>query len=272
MDKFLYEPKNSMIKQSFSAREIEEPLNGDGFGVGWYHKDISPEPALFVSIYPAWNNRNLRYLAPKVRSECLVAHVRAASVGDVSESNCHPFHYKNYLMLHNGGVEEFIKIKRRLTGLLQEDKYCWIKGQTDSEHLFAVVLDKLEKHGGNFTTEHIANSFEEMIDDLKKAMKDAGIKDPAYLNMVFVDGEKMVGMRYVTDPAEKPLTLYYSEGSHYVCEDGVCQMLPATPEEKSVMIVSEKLTEIAEDWRPIPDNHFVLVNPDLSVKLRKVAV
>ena len=43
----------------------------------------------------------------------LVAHVRAASVGDVSESNCHPFHYKNYLMLHNGGVEEFIKIKKK---------------------------------------------------------------------------------------------------------------------------------------------------------------
>lgn len=270
MDKFLYEPKNSMIKQSFSAREIEEPLNGDGFGVGWYHKEISPEPALFVSIYPAWNNRNLRYLAPKVRSECLVAHVRAASVGDVSEANCHPFHYKNYLMLHNGGVEDFIKIKRKLTSSLHDDRYKWIKGQTDSEHLFAVFLDKLAQKKKDFGADDIADSFEEMIFDTKKAMKEEGITDPAYLNMVFVDGERMVGLRYVSDPKEKPLTLYYSEGSRYVCENGACQMLPATPDEKSVMIVSEKLTEIAEDWRPIPDNHLVLVYKDLSVKMRKV--
>lgn len=271
MDKFLYEPKNSMIKQSFSAKEIEEPLNGDGFGVGWYHREISPEPAMFVSIYPAWNNRNLRYLAPKVKSECLVAHVRAASVGDVSEANCHPFHYKNYLMLHNGGVDEFIKIKRRLTSSLHEDRYRWIKGQTDSEHLFAVFLDKLEARKKDINAEDVADSFEEMIVDMKAAMKEEGITDPAYLNMVFVDGERMVGLRYVSDPSEKPLTLYYSEGSRYVCEDGACQMLPATADEKSVMIVSEKLTDFAEDWRPIPDNHLILVKKDLTVSFRKVS-
>jgi len=39
-----------------------------------------------------------------------------------------------------------------------------------------------------------------------------------------------------------------------------------------VMIVSEKLTEYAKDWRPVPDNYFVLVNKDLEVELRKVAV
>ncbi len=272
MDKFLYEPKNSMIKQSFSAKEIEEPLNGDGFGVGWYHKEISPDPATFVSIYPAWNNRNLRYLAPKVKSECLVAHVRAASEGDVSEANCHPFHYKNYLMLHNGGVDDFIKIKRTLTNSLDEDRYRWIKGQTDSEHLFAVFLDKLAKRGANINADDVADSFEEMILDMKAAMQQAEISEPAYLNMVFVDGERMVGLRYISDPGEKPLTLYYSEGSRYVCEDGMCHMLPATPEEKSVMIVSEKLTEFAEDWKPIPDNHMILVKKDLSVSLRKVIV
>ena len=35
LDKLLYRPKNSLINQSFRAREREEPLNGDGFGVGW---------------------------------------------------------------------------------------------------------------------------------------------------------------------------------------------------------------------------------------------
>ncbi len=87
MGELLYAPADSIIKQSYAAREIEEPLNGDGFGVGWYHHDRTPDPAVFVSVTPAWNNRNLRYLAPKVRSHCIVAHVRAASEGDVAEAN-----------------------------------------------------------------------------------------------------------------------------------------------------------------------------------------
>ena len=33
-DKLLYQPKNSLIRQSTNAKEIEEPLNGDGFGIG----------------------------------------------------------------------------------------------------------------------------------------------------------------------------------------------------------------------------------------------
>ena len=98
IDKLLYQPKNSLINQSINAKELEEPLNGDGFGIGWYVADVNYEPVTFVSINPAWSNRNLRNLAPKIRTECFIAHVRAASVGEVSESNCHPFQYKNLLM------------------------------------------------------------------------------------------------------------------------------------------------------------------------------
>ncbi len=98
IDKLLYQPKNSLINQSINAREIEEPLNGDGFGIGWYVPEIHLEPVTFVSVNPAWSNRNLKNLAQKIKTECLIAHVRAASVGEVSESNCHPFQYKNLLM------------------------------------------------------------------------------------------------------------------------------------------------------------------------------
>ena len=270
MDKFLYEPENSMIKQSISAKELEEPLNGDGFGVGWYSPTISNNPAVFVSVYPAWNNRNLRYLAPKIISGSIIAHVRAASVGDVSESNCHPFHFDNMLMAHNGGVEQFDKIKRPLKNQLSDEQYLWIKGQTDSEHLFALFLESLRKKGEKFTADDVADSFQDMINQLRELMTKYGIEEEAYLNMVFVDGERMVGLRYVSDSSIDPLSLYYSEGSKYVCEDGACHMVPSEGADRSVMIVSEKLTSIAEDWRPIPKNHMILVYKDLSIGFRKI--
>ncbi|MEQ8425861.1 MAG: hypothetical protein RIA63_14180, partial [Cyclobacteriaceae bacterium] len=61
-DKLLYQPNNSLIKQSISAKEIEEPLNGDGFGIGWYVPELDNTPVNFVSVHPAWNSRNLRNL------------------------------------------------------------------------------------------------------------------------------------------------------------------------------------------------------------------
>jgi glutamine amidotransferase len=269
IDKLLYQPKNSLINQSFNAREIEEPLNGDGFGVGWYVPELNYEPITFVSINPAWSNRNLRNLAPKIKTDCMIAHVRAASVGDVSESNCHPFQYKNILMAHNGGVENFPKIKRHLRHPLSDDLYNWIKGQTDSEHLFAFLLNDLFAKHKSISPDAVVDSFENTFSEVKKLMADYGITEPAYLNMVFTNGLFFVGTRYCTDPKEEPLTLYHSEGSRYVVEDGISRMEAPDDDDQAVLVVSEKLTDDSY-WTMIPANHFVIVEPTLNVRIRPI--
>ena len=270
IDKLLYQPKNSLINQSINARELEEPLNGDGFGIGWYVPEVNYEPVTFVSVFPAWNNRNLRNLAPKIKTECLIAHVRAASVGDVSESNCHPFQYKDFLMMHNGGVENFPSIKRHLREPLTDELYNWIKGQTDSEHLFAFLLNYLLKTHATVTPDAVTDAFEHTFLHLKKLMKENGIAEPAYLNMVFTNGLFIVGTRYVSDASEEALTLYHSEGSRYVCEDGVCQMADPDEKDEAVLIVSEKLTDVKQDWKEIPGNHFVIVDQSLKVEIKPI--
>ncbi len=127
IDKLLYQPKNSLVNQSINAREIEEPLNGDGFGIGWYVPEVNYEPVTFVSVNPAWSNRNLLEPRSERSTGRIVIHIRAASVSEVSEANCHPFQCKNLLMAHNGGVEEFGKIKRKLREPLTDEMYNWIK-------------------------------------------------------------------------------------------------------------------------------------------------
>jgi predicted glutamine amidotransferase len=168
IDKLLYQPKNSLVNQSVNAKEIEEPLNGDGFGIGWYAKEVNDEPVTFVSVNPAWSNRNLRNLAPKIRTDCFVAHVRAASVGEVSESNCHPFQYKDLLMMHNGGVENFSAIKRKIREPLSDEIYNWIKGQTDSEHIFAYLINHLYSKHKTVSPRTVIDSFEHTFSFLKK--------------------------------------------------------------------------------------------------------
>ena len=269
IDSLLYQPKNSLINQSFNAKEIEEPLNGDGFGIGWYVPEVNNEPVTFVSVNPAWSNRNLRNLAPKIKTECLIAHVRAASVGEVSESNCHPFQYNNVLMAHNGGVEEFGKIKRHLRSPLSDELYNWIKGQTDSEHIFASLLNYLKSNHNTITPETVVDSFEHTFRNIKHLMTKYDIREPAYLNMVFTDGNFMVATRYVSDDKEEPLTLYHSEGSRYVVEDGITRMEAPKDDDQAVLVVSEKLSD-DKDWTMIPANHFVIVEQSLNVRVKPI--
>lgn len=268
LNELVIKPKNSLVKQSVKAREAEEPLNGDGFGIGWYDHKIDPTPALFTSIRPAWNDRNLIYLANKIHSNCIFAHVRAATEGGVSETNCHPFHYKNFLFMHNGNIGGFNVIKRYLRRDLSDNIYDWVKGQTDSEHLFAIFLDLFEKKKAKHTAEDMAFILEEAIRLIEKVKLKFGVTEPSYINATVSEGKQLVAIRWVTDASLTPSTLYYSEGSKYECVDGVCKMNTEHNNEHSVLVVSEKLTSSRSDWNEIPPNHMLLINEDLSLKSR----
>lgn len=265
----LYKPKNSLINQSVNAREIEEPLNGDGFGIGWYVPEVNNEPVTFVSVNPAWSNRNLRNLAPKVRTGCMIAHVRAASVGEVSESNCHPFAYKSLLMAHNGGIESFGLVKRKLRDPLSDEMYNWIKGQTDSEHIFAYLVNYLNTNHKTVTPDAVADAFENTFAFIKQLMKQTGITEAAYLNMTVTDGTFIVGTRWVSDPKEEPLTMYHSEGSRYVVEDGNTRLEAPKDDDNAVLVVSEKLTD-GPEWTALPKNSLVMVENDLNVRIKAI--
>jgi predicted glutamine amidotransferase len=190
--------------------------------------------------------------------------VRAASVGEVSESNCHPFQYKNLLMMHNGGVENFASLKRQIREPLSDEFYNWIKGQTDSEHLFALMLHFLFKEGKSIDSEGVIQAFERMFDHLQKLMVQHNITEPAYLNMVVTNGLFVVGTRFITDPKETPLTLYHSKVAQFAVENGIGQMRQAEMGDRSILVVSEKLSD-DKDWTMVPPNHFVIVDPELTV-------
>ena len=100
-------------------------------------------------------------------------------------------------------------------------------------------------------------------------MKEVGITEAGYLNMMVTNGKFFVGTRYVTDPEEDPLTLYHSEGGRYVVEDGISQMKAPQDHDEAVLVVSEKLTEDSH-WTLIPPNHFVVVDHDLNVRIRPI--
>jgi ergothioneine biosynthesis protein EgtC len=270
----LYRPVNSLIMQSHHAREREEPLNGDGFGVGWYVPEIDPGPCVQRSVTPAWSNHNLQNLAAKTRAAHLFAHVRAASPGmAVTETNVHPFSYDRFMWMHNGFVANFHQIKRQLRDSLKDEFYNMIQGTTDSEHVFALFLNSLRVAFSEMDAAEMRRALVETIAHLNELARDAGITEASFYNFAVTDGRAMVISRYCSAEGIKGASLHYSRGTRFEClPDGICDMHSVAQDQaaSSVIVASEMLTDDPDDWLDVPDNHTITVLPDFSVELSPI--
>ncbi|WP_455200907.1 class II glutamine amidotransferase [Kaarinaea lacus] len=267
MSDLLLKAEQSLIMQSYKAKEREEPLNGDGFGVGWYTPEIDPVPCVFTSIQPAWSNRNLFHLSEKIRSTCFFAHVRAATPGAfVSEFNCHPFQYEQFLWMHNGKITEFPKIKRTLRESLHDDYYNFIQGTTDSEHAFAVFLNKLGDKIRDYSTTDLLDALIATIYQIKDWQAQAGITDSSSLNFAITDGQSILVSRYATNTEVEPPTLYISSGEQLEIREGKYRMIASKHRPNAVIVASEPLTADRSDWKQVVKNHLVMVSPEQHIQ------
>ena len=260
------EPSHSLIRQSFMSEEREEPLNGDGFGVAWYAHSLSELPAVFKDISPAWNNSNLLNVARVVESACIMAHVRAASSGlPVTQLNCHPFAWHDLAFMHNGDLGGFQHIRRKLLAGLSDEAFSWIKGSTDSEHIFALFIDayaaQADRCEGVERLEAALRATLATLNELLDALPDRAGADPSYLNLAVTDGRSAVLCR-VASHEQEPESLYMIGGRQYECVDGLCVMQPGSS--SAVLIASEPLS-VDEGWTKVPRNHIVAIPPDRKV-------
>lgn len=274
MSALVTEPKNSLIHQSFESQEREERLNGDGFGVAWYthEQDAALEPGLFRSITPAWNNVNLQSIARVVKSHCFLAHVRAATqVRSVSEANCHPFVHGAFTFMHNGDLAGFARYRRELLASLSHEAFETIRGSTDSEHLFALLVDELLQRPALAPLERLATSMQAMMARALALAQQAG-DEPSYLNMAASDGHCAVTTRFTTERDYAGESLHLHRGRRYVCEEGVCRMVPAEKNASGAVIVASERMSDDPGWELVPRNHMVLVSPRREVTLRALAL
>ncbi len=260
LSSLLVEPSHSLIRQSVHSDEREEPLNGDGFGVAFYAPQFSPEPALFRSISPAWNNRNLLELSRITQSGCILAHVRAATQAlEISEPNCHPFTFGRYAFMHNGDLGGFLRGRRRIIGRMPDRIFETIRGTTDSEHLFGLVLSRIpeaDHENAQTLADALVGGVREAISILRE---DSGAEEHCYLNIVLANGRSAVACRYTTDLPDGADSLYLNWGKRYACEGGLCRMLDADEASGSVIVASEPLSQ-EPGWHPVPTNHLVLID------------
>ena len=186
LESLLVDPAHSLLRQCWEPRhQASGVVNADGFGVGWHDRARRPEPALYRSTLPMWADRSFLSLAGLVDAGSVLAAVRSATPPLPTEvSATPPFADGPWLFAHNGTVAGFRDgAAARLRRTLSERREAAIAGPTDSEVVFALVLDRLD--AGASPAAALAGA----VEAVQAASADGGA--PSRLNLVLTDGRRV---------------------------------------------------------------------------------
>jgi gamma-glutamyl hercynylcysteine S-oxide hydrolase len=245
LSSLVLDPQHSLLVQSYAPREMMSGVvNADGFGAGWYAPEVDGEPAIYRSNAPIWADRSFASIAPRVRSSTVFAAVRSATPGlPAEESGVPPFASGPYLFAHNGAIKDFRQmVMRPLRGLLSDASYSELLGVTDSETIFALLLDRLREakaRPGDVGT--LAEATAETVHQVSGTCAKLGAY--AALNVGVTDGEAFIFARHSTKGPGN--SLYFVENSE------------AFPD--AVVVASERLNG-NDGWQRVPDRHLLVVS------------
>jgi predicted glutamine amidotransferase len=244
LERVVTRPAHSLVDQSLHTQLNYHngavlPTNGDGFGIGWYG-DLE-EPCIFKDEHPAWSNPNLQNLCRHIRSRLFFAHIRATTTGAVQRTNCHPFCYKNWMFQHNGGANDFGKIRRDLHREISPEIYPWLQGTTDSETFFLLSL--------SFGLEtDVKSAFEKAILCFRQAAKARGTDGQLNLSCALSDGETLYTIRYAENTPIK--SQFYSTHPELLSD---FTRHEAHALKDSVLFLSEPVG-LGDKWVEAPEN------------------
>ncbi|GGN79955.1 class II glutamine amidotransferase [Nocardia rhizosphaerihabitans] len=239
----LFRPEHSLIDQSLHSRLGATTTNGDGFGVGWY--GIGAEPAVYKSIEPAWNDRNLREIAGQVRTPMLLAHVRASTGTAVQRSNCHPFRHGRWLWVHNGALRGFHETRRDLLAAVEPALFAEIEGSTDTETLFYLALT-FGLVDDPFGAVARAVGF---VEDVGHAY---GVDHPVQMTVATTNGEFLWVFRYSSERQSRSL-FFSTELSALRALHPEVEVLRELGSETR-FVVSEPLRDLSGAWNEVPES------------------
>src|SRR6185369_16667954 len=190
-------------------------------------------PWVYRSTQLAIYDRNLQALARKVRATCLLAHLRGVAYDTravISEANVHPFLFDGarLSLAHNGQLARFDEIKFPLLAHIRPEIARRIRGSTDSEWVYALLLSQFDDPSADLPAQEIARGVEATLRVIGKVRRELRIKTFSPMNLFLSDGNDIVVACYTFDfgrfegleddhqpPSERALRVLYTTGRSY---------------------------------------------------------
>ena len=278
LDDLLYKPDVSFVNQTHRAALLHR-LNLAGCGIlAWDARSELPDvPHVYRTTQLAIYDRNLLAMARKVKATCVLAHLRGVAYDAraiISDQNLHPFLFDGarLALAHNGQLHRFDEMKPALWPLLVPELARAIRGSTDSEWIYALLLSQLPDPYADLTAQDIAAALQSTLRVLGQLRRSLGIHTFSPMNLFVSDGNDIVAACHTFDhgnydglgddyhpPEESLLRIWYTTGHSYGLHDGEWKMRGAEADASSCIIASEPLTLDKASWRMVPMQHVVYV-------------
>lgn len=233
---------------SFVSQSHENP---DGTGLGYF--DQRGSPILDKEPLAAFEDQAFQREAKQISSTSFISHIRFATTGAKTPENCHPFAMDDRLFAHNGVLGALDRVEARLG----KDR-ALIRGQTDSEHYFALITKEIREHAGD-----VEAGIEAAVNWLAENVPVCSI------NFVLATPNDLWAFRY--PETDKLYVLERRAGGHHGDRDlhYVSRHLrvhsPHLQEHPAVIVASERMDD-NPSWRLIDSGELIHVAADQRVR------
>lgn len=242
----------------------------DSWGIGFYQDEVLLQRRPMAPSEPI----DFYAVARDLRTDCIVGHARAGTVGKPKSENTHPFRFRQWLFAHHGTVPRFAEVQPALLEAVPEHLRRNIRGQTDSEHVFHLLLAELHEAG--------------KLDDA--SLSSNVLRDALRATLLRLEGlvgrDEMRAAECVTAVTNGRTMLVSRQGPpvhlmrvRAVTDCAVCREPVAAggrpPKRidhehlKSVLIVADAPAP-ATGWEEVPDRTLVGISRELSVELSPI--
>lgn len=246
--------QNSLLRQSLG--DSRGHVHGDGWGLGHYQQGA---PLLVRQEQAASASEQYRWTAAQAFTTNAVAHVRHATVGGRRQENTHPFRFDRWLFAHNGTLGAFAPMRDRMLAAMTAAMRAAPRGDTDSEHVFHVLLSHRQRQPERPLTESVRRVAAE-IEGWSRA-SDAAAE--VALNLIVTDGRQSAALRF-----GRSLWHFERRAVHpcQVCGGALHVESAPRPDYRAVVFASEPITT-DEDWTEAADATLFSVDAELRLTI-----
>ena len=202
-----------------------------------------------------------------ITATSLLIHIRHATVGAWKDVNTHPFRFRRWLFAHVGHLPGLDKGRNDIINQLPPFLARSIRGDTDSELAFHLLLADLFKEGAlndlDLDTEQLSNFLTHTISNINHYHVKAS-KSPEFA-MIITNGQIMAA-------ACKNVSMHYShrEGIQTCAHhDDNKQQEQLHRRFKGIMIGAE-MTNPGHQWREVADNSLLTVSKSLELNVQSL--
>lgn len=287
MHPFTHLAHNSLVNQTVNPKYMHHGFNltGNGF-VAWSHDNGRlSDPILYKSKILPFYDYNFEMQTKMIETDCFITHIRGGvlSTGVVlTTPNAHPFLFKDapFALAHNGGlhngtIEQQLQINAEMMKRTRAKWFSQIRGTTDSEHIYALLLTCFEEQKNNDIEHALPEAILQTLSIIQSIRKKFKVYYASPINLFISNGHFICAVRYTFDfgvfnaeMTRKHLTYYslwYTYGESFQKIDDIYQMSPGS--RSTICLASEPLSRDSSTWLEVPEYSLFLAKREAPLKV-----